>query len=355
MNIHFVSGRELSYPRNQLLFNLLQKNHIVHYQGLTSTSKNIVLRSIVSSILSLPIYNSRKYAMHLIGFYGNLLMLPFSKLSNQPILFDAFVSTFDTLCKDRKLFPPGSLLGKTALWLDQYGCNHATRVIVDTFAQASYFNSIIGIPMDKIDVLPVGADEKIFFPRSEIKSAENIVLFYGSLLPLHGVKTIIGAAKILEKDKIKFILIGPYKEEHLLSCNLPLNIELLPPVSLDMLPHLIAKATICLGGHFSDSGKAQRTIAGKTYQCIAMGKPTIVGDNLANAELLTHMKDAWFCKMNDAQCLADAISMLINSKQMRDELGKNAYMTFIEKASNNILSSQLESIIKKTVCHTSLQ
>jgi glycosyltransferase involved in cell wall biosynthesis len=279
-------------------------------------------------------------------------MLPFSRLSNQPILFDAFVSTFDTLCADRKVFSPKSPLGKIALWLDQYSCNRATRVMVDTFAQSLFFSSTIGIPQEKIDVLPVGADDRIFFPNNEIKASDNEVLFYGSLLPLHGVNTILNAAKILEKENIRFKLIGPFKKDNLLSEPLPLNIELLPPVPLNMLPQHIAEATVCLGGHFGDSEKARRTIAGKTYQCIAMGKPTIVGANPANAELLKHTKDAWFCKMNDAQSLADAISTLMNSKQTRDEIGENAYLTFKEKASNEVLSNKLEKIIENTIHHS---
>ena len=44
-------------------------------------------------------------------------------------------------------------------------------------------------------------------------------------------------------------------------------------------------------------------IVGKTFQCLAMGRPTIVADNAANAELLTHAEDAWSCRPNDPPAL----------------------------------------------------
>jgi len=51
-----------------------------------------------------------------------------------------------------------------------------------------------------------------------------------------------------------------------------------------------------LPGGILPLGKSLAVIAGKTFQDIAMGKPTIVGDTPANHELLTHSYTPGFAR-----------------------------------------------------------
>ena len=186
-------------------------------------------------------------------------------------------------------------------------------------------------------------------------SQPGYVLFYGSFLPLHGLEVIIRAAKLLDADeRIRFRVIGnglEYPRIRRLADQLRLsNIEFLPPVPLSELPAQIAGATMCLGGHFSVSEKAQRVIAGKTFQCLAMGKPTIVGDNIANRELLTPGHDAWFCQSGDAEALAQAILALTNTPDLGVHLGRNARETFLARASIAALSQQVRLMVESLTC-----
>lgn len=77
-----------------------------------------------------------------------------------------------------------------------------------------------------------------------------------------------------------------------------------------------------------------------------MGKPTIVGDNIANRELLQHGHDAWFCRMNDPEALAESIMHLINNPKLCIHLGNNGHQTFMERASIRALSGQLKQIVE---------
>ncbi len=123
------------------------------------------------------------------------------------------------------------------------------------------------------------------------------------------------------------------------------NISFLPPVPLRRLPEEIAAADICLCGHFSAIPKAARVIAGKTFQCIAMGKPVVVGDNPANRELLTPDVDALFCAMNDPESLAAAIRRLAASAALRRELGQRARQTYLARASQAVINAQVKQLV----------
>ena len=295
------------------------------------------------------------YDLVYVGFLGHPLMILGRQLTRKPMLFDAFISVFDTLCLDRQLFRPNSVIGRLAFSLDRVSCALADVVILDTRAHARFFHRTFDVPSDKLRVLFVGCDEKLFYPRSTDSRSEEsapLVLFYGSFLPLHGVDVIIRAAKLLEADsEIRFRLIGrgmEYDRIQRLTRELSLeNATFLPPVPLSQLPEEIAQATVCLGGHFSSIGKARRVIAGKTYQCLAMGKPTIVGDNPANHELLTPDQDAYFCPMGDPEALASAVLALVQDRELRNRLGSNARQTFMERASTPVLSEQVREMIEE--------
>mgnify|MGYP000418674417 CR=1 FL=1 len=349
MNLLFTAGRELSYPRNAMLYELLQEQFQVKFIGRRSGRRNLLLQSAWNAFKCTPYLRSKEVLLSVVGFYGHLIMLWAGRAARQPILFDAFISTYDTLCFDRKVISPNSPAGRLAKWLDEQACRLADRVLVDTQAQADFFHDTLGVPREKLDVLYVGCDEKIFYPRSTTFD-ENLVLFYGEFLPLHNIEVILQAAQLVMSDGIHFQIIGPFgkhiKQKQLNQAHLT-NVEFIPPVPLEQLPSYISRAAICLGGHFGASEKAGRVIAGKTFQCIAMGKPTIVGDNPANRELLVPGKDAWFCKMNDAQALSEAIKSLWQDKPLQSYLGKNAREAFLQKASKPILRRKLKAILQK--------
>jgi glycosyltransferase involved in cell wall biosynthesis len=311
---------------------------------------SLMLDSLGSILSALQYLIANSYDLVCTGFYGHLITLPIALLSRKPVLFDAFVSTYDTLIEDRKTFAPRSGGAKLAHWLDQVACKLAGQVLLDTHTHAQYFASEFGVTLEKLNVLFVGCDEQVFYPRPSNQGKSPEVLYYSSYLPLHGTQVVIQAAKLLE-GQAKFRLIGTGRDflqtRALAESIQARNIEFIPSIPLTFLPEEIARATICLGGHFGTSPKAARVIAGKTYQCLAMGKATIVGENPANHELLTHEKDAWFCAMNDPEDLARSIEILLNNISLRDTIGKHARMTFLERASTPVLQAQLKQIVIK--------
>jgi glycosyltransferase involved in cell wall biosynthesis len=169
-------------------------------------------------------------------------------------------------------------------------------------------------------------------------------------LPLHGVEVIIEAARLLQtKTDIRFKLIGEGKKlnrfKKLVVEKKIKNVEFHPFVPINYLPGEIAKATICLCGPFGKSKKASRVITGKTFQCLAMAKPIIVGDTNANRELLRPNLDAIFCKLNSPEDLAKAIEILIGDSNLRQRISMNGFSTFNNKANIATIQKQMITII----------
>ena len=85
-----------------------------------------------------------------VGFFGQPLVPVIKKLTSKPIVFDAFLSAYDTMCFDRKKFKPDSCAGGFFYWLDKHSCEQSDRIILDTNAHIDYFLKTFGLPKGKI-------------------------------------------------------------------------------------------------------------------------------------------------------------------------------------------------------------
>ncbi len=355
----FVAGREVNYPRNELMVSAIQE--ISHATVIGSRKSNVyqggitsILRQTLSSFLRLiPRMIKRDFDFVFVGFFGQLLFRLIAPLTKKPLILDMFVSAFDTLVEDRKLTDSKSLLSRLLFKLDKQSGMRANLIFVDTQAQADYFHAAFGIPLSKMKRVFVGCDEALIHPLPE-KLPGCTVLYYCSYLPLHGVDVVVAAAELLRADtSIKYKIIGRGMEFDKIQKSIKMkgltNIELAEPVSMDQLPQEIQDSLICLGGHFGTSAKACRVIPGKVFQIMAMGKPVIVGENAANRELLTDRVDSWFCEMNDPRALADAINTLYHDSALRERIADGALETFQKSAKSELLRSIVQESILETL------
>jgi glycosyltransferase involved in cell wall biosynthesis len=346
VKILFVCGREPGYVRNRLILKALRREFEV--TEISSSRHGFILRNLCVLVKCLA--HRHEHDLVFVGFYGHPLMLWVPLLTHSPIVFDAFLSTYDTLCFDREWFSPSSLAGRFAYWLDRHTCALANKVILDTRAHVSYFTKTFGLSPAKFSVLYVGCDEQLFYPRQAAEEGKFVVFSYGSFLQLHGMEHVIRAAKILEGEPdIEFRIGGDgRKRREVLSLARALgvsNVHFGGWIPFAELPTAIAKASVCLGGHFSDSTKAGNVIASKTFQFLAMAKPTIVTDNPANRELFTHGKDVYMCRPADSASLARAILDLKQDAGLRERIADAGYRVFMAGHTVDSISRSLKQIV----------
>jgi glycosyltransferase involved in cell wall biosynthesis len=349
MDVLYITGRETDYTRNYVLLRAFQRlGHVTVCAE--NTPGSIVARSLRLSLRAWRYLRWAKFDIIFVGFYGHLLMLPVGLVTRRPGLFDAFVSTYDTLCFDRRLFPPCSVPGRLAFWLDQRSCRLARRVLVDTPLQVDYFVQTFGLPCGRVSWLPVGCNEEIFAPQPPPpRTGITRVLYYSSYQPLHGVEIVIGAAALLGSESIHFKLIGTgqeYAQARRLAEQLALqNVSFVPFVPLKDLAAEIASADICLGGPFGPSGKASRVIPGKIYQILAMARPLVAADTPANRELLVDGESAYLCVPHSAEALAKAVLKLHQDVALAGRLALAGRELYLNQCSESIITERLQHLL----------
>ena len=315
----FVTTKNLDYLRNVQEIRLLsEKYDNTDVIGSGSGSYPVRLLAVYTKLLFRDL---KGYDKIFVGFAPQLVVPLFKyKLSSCELKIDFFISLLDTLARDRKKISEKGPAGKLCRHFDSETLSCADEVICDTKAHGDFFVKEFGCAPEKIHVLYLEADERIYHPMPQEKPDElkdkYVVLYFGSILPLQGVDVILKAIDICKSDKkLQFIVIGPIKEGMVKPEGE--NIEYIPWLSQEELASKIAMADLCLAGHFNDSiDKAKRTIPGKAYIYRAMEKPMILGDNTANHELFDeNMAGIYYVGMGRPDLLAEAIRKCAEEKR----------------------------------------
>jgi glycosyltransferase involved in cell wall biosynthesis len=282
------------------------------------------------------------------GWFDMMVLAVLARLRRMPVVFDIFISLYDTVVSDRKLASPRSVLGRTCKLVDRLSIRSATRVIADTPSHAEFFASLAGVPRERVGVVWVGAQDKVFTPRAGTVPESDLVLFYGTYIALHGIPTIVAAAKLLEDDGIRFRIIGTGQEQasvdRLMQELQPSNIELVQRKPLVALPDEIAAATLCLG-IFGTSDKAGRVVPNKVYECVAVGRPVLTAGTDAARSAFSDDEVA-FVPAGDPEALAKEITRLVADAPTRESMARAAHRRYVREYSEGPLSRLLDAEIR---------
>ncbi|MCK5621023.1 MAG: glycosyltransferase, partial [Alphaproteobacteria bacterium] len=250
-----------------------------------------------------------------VGYMGHLDVLvlwPFAKLRGVPVIWDVFLSLYNTVVEDRRMIGRGNPLAWMLYVWEWLACRAAWRVVMDTGAHADYLVRLYGIAPEKTASVLVGVEAEAFPPSAagQRDGDELTVLFYGQFIPLHGIESIVRAAQLAYGEPIRWILIGRGQEVgniRRLLAEAPANVERIEWVEYQELRDQIARADICLG-IFGDTDKAARVIPNKVFQILSAGVPLITRDSPAIRELLVpDMPGVYLVPPGDPDALLEVV------------------------------------------------
>ena len=168
-----------TYSRNQILIDGLKKNGA---EVLYCTDKSGLFLTRYWRLFNKFLPLRHQVDIIFVQFPGHLNMpiaWVLGKLFGKPVIFDVFISLYDTYVFDRQTARQGSVRARFYWWVDKLACTLADHVTLDTYAHIRYFVKTFHLPHRKFSRLPVGGDETLFRPtklqRSGVGSRKGII------------------------------------------------------------------------------------------------------------------------------------------------------------------------------------
>jgi glycosyltransferase involved in cell wall biosynthesis len=256
-----------------------------------------------------------------------------------PVVFNALVSLADTLVGDRGRFRSGSLPARALAAVDRRALRAADLVVADTEASADFLAELAGIARERVAVCLVGAEERLFAPPWQPAEPP---LFVGKLIPLHGIETILAAARLAPELPLR--VAGSGQLDRVLESR-PANVDWIRWIPYERLPDYVRSAT-CALGVFGTSAKAYRVIPNKAYQALACGTPLVTGDTTAARELLVDGESALLVPPGDPGALAEAVRRLTVDGELARRIGDGGLRAYRERASEAVLGRCWRSLLE---------
>jgi glycosyltransferase involved in cell wall biosynthesis len=267
----------------------------------------------------------------------------FARLRRHKVVFDAFISLYDTLVSDRAMVAAGSIRARLVWGIEWLALRLADVILVDTDQHGDFFAGEFGIPRERFQTILVGAEREFWDsrqaatePPADINTDLPTILFYGQLIPLHGLDAILDAIGRTRDDPFRWLLIGSGQDEpklrRFLDEEVAAKVRWLPWIDYGQLPSVIRAADVALG-IFGTSDKAARVIPNKAFQIIAAGTPLITRESPAIQGLAKRYPNSIRAvPAGDGEALAEAArAALASSAEWRavpvsaaDELGPGA-------------------------------
>ena len=355
MRVLYFGTYERDYPRNAQVISALRAAgvEVVERHAPVWDGRRDNWRARTGAGLRLMLAEARlwwpprgEYDVVLVGYPGHFDMPRARRAAGKrPLVFNPLVSLHDTMVGDRARYGERSFAARVLLAVDRKALKLADLVVADTRANGNFLAELADIPRSKVEVCFVGAEDRLFHagwrPDEQFRA-----LFVGKLIPLHGLDTILDAARIASEIPFRVIGSGQLQETRGWLDDRPDNVEWVPWVNYEELPAEYWGAG-CALGIFGTSDKAQRVIPNKAFQALACGTPLVTGDTPGANELLADERDALLVPPGSPAALAEAITRLAGDQELASRLSQGGRRTYEEQASEEILGARWRGLLER--------
>jgi len=354
LRVLYFGTYERDYPRNAQVISALRGagvEVIEHHEPVFDAQRhNFVVRWTVAfrlflAELRLRFSNHDEFDIAMVGYPGHFDVPQARRLAGKrPLVFNPLISLHDTLVGDRSRFREGLFTAKVLWVVDRRALRLPDLVVADTEANADFLAELGDLPRERVQVCLVGAEDRLFHAGWRPDEPFR-VLFVGKLIPLHGMETILEAARLAPELEVRVIGSGQLDE---VMEDRPPNVEWLEWIEYDDLPREYWGAG-CALGIFGTSDKAQRVIPNKAYHALACGTPLITADTPAARELLRDGESALLVPPGDPAALAAAMRRIAADPELARALSRGGRSVYEEQASEEVLGSRWRSLLEELV------
>jgi len=219
------------------------------------------------------------------------------------------------------------MIHEIEVWLG----SESKRVICCSHFMAEQVNKVLGVPYEKIRVIPNGIDPAIFTNLKgvgEVRSrfaerGEKLVLFVGRLVVEKGVHVLLDAIpKVLQKVEAKFVIAGDgYLRSEVVKRvaerGLGGKVHVTGYLDTDTIRRLFLAADVCvIPSLYEPFGIV-------ALEAMAAGCPVVASDTGGLSEIVEHEKTGVKVYPNNPDSLAWGILRVLESKDLAERLKKN--------------------------------
>jgi glycosyltransferase involved in cell wall biosynthesis len=273
-----------------------------------------------------------------------VLPLVLALAGRRPVVYDEFINPVEWFVEEHRKLRPGSLGARALRGAFRAMMARCASVLADTASHAEHAAALMDLPRELWSVVPVGTDEATFRPTERAPGTPFRVLYYGSMLPLHGLDVLLEAAVLLAgRDDIVFEVVGGGEADRArvdAAVGRGARLEYRSWVPYEELPALFAAVGLAIGGPLGGTVQSRYVITGKTFQFLASAVPTLVGANL-ESHVFDDRRDALVVPQGDPAALAEACSWAAEHPGELAEIGRRGRELFERRWSRPQIASAL--------------
>ncbi len=288
---------------------------------------------------------------YLVTFRGyEILPVVLLIAGRRPVVYDEFINPVEWFVEEHHKFAPGSLPAKALRGVMRSFMKRTRRILADTHSHLVHSAQLMDLEQSRYRTVVVGTDEQTFRAIPPRKATDEfVVLYYGSMLPLHGLDFVLGAAvELKDSPAITFRFIGGDEDDRRkveAAAAAGASVRYQHWVDYAELPGIFAECDLFLGGPFGATVQSRYVITGKTYQFLAAGLPVMIGAN-EESRVFTHRTDSLIVEQGDAGAIAREIEWAAVNRERLNEIGQRGRELYDERFSSAVVQRELKGVFE---------